>query len=223
MKRLKHSNIHGSTGAGYIEKNIKGLYQCPECNKEYKTRNGLGQHINYKHLEGRKISVTPWNKGKKTGKRTPTKPLSIYPYTRIYSNTCKETGIQWWDKSYKKYHTTAKIKIETYRARANFKFNVYDYKEEFDLTLLEKYGWYSPGGKYGKNKNTNFSGISRDHMYSIKDGYDNNINPNILSHPANCKLVLHNKENLVKGRKSSITIEELLDKIKLWDLKYLVG
>ncbi len=48
LKRKKHWK-HGITGAGYVEPNEKGWYECPECNSEFKTRNGLGQHISYRH------------------------------------------------------------------------------------------------------------------------------------------------------------------------------
>lgn len=48
---------------------------------------------------------------------------------------------------------------QAYRLDSNFKFNLSDYKEEFDFTLIEKYGWYSPS-----NKNNNLDGVSRDHI-----------------------------------------------------------
>lgn len=97
-----------------------------------------------------------------------------------------------------------------YRQLCEFKFGVRDYPKHFDLSLIEKHGWYK-----AKNRGNNLSGISRDHLYSVSDGFKNNIDPKIISHPANCVLVLH-KENQKKHSKSKITIVELIDKIKSW-------
>lgn len=63
------------------------------------------------------------------------------------------------------------------------------------------------------------NGVSRDHMYSVSEGFNNNISPSIISHPSNCKLMTHTQNNK-KNAKCTITIDELLERIKLWDLKY---
>jgi hypothetical protein len=60
-------------------------------------------------------------------------------------------------------------------------------------------------------------GVSRDHMFSIKDGYRMHISPEILAHPANCQLLLHG-DNMRKHVHSSITLDELLERIRMWDL-----
>ena len=73
--------------------------------------------------------------------------------------------------------------------------------------------------KKAKNKGDNPNGVSRDHMYSVMEGYRNNIDPSIISHPANCKLLLQ-KNNASKFDGSSITFEELLDRIEKWNKKY---
>ena len=101
-----------------------------------------------------------------------------------------------------------------YRMDCKFNFNLADYKEEFDFKLVKEYGWYSPS-----NKKNNLGGVSRDHMFSIREGFEMNIDPKILSHPANCQLLIHSK-NISKHRKSSITLEELLTKIEEFDKKY---
>jgi hypothetical protein len=104
--------------------------------------------------------------------------------------------------------------IIKYRQLCDFKFNVYEYPDEFDLKLLEQNGWYK-----AKNKGNNLNGVSRDHKYSIKDGFINNINPLILSHPSNCELIVH-KDNQKKNSKSKITIEELIKNIDEFNIKY---
>jgi Rps23 Pro-64 3,4-dihydroxylase Tpa1-like proline 4-hydroxylase len=98
--------------------------------------------------------------------------------------------------------------FKIYKAETNFKFNLSDYPDMFDFSLIEKYGWYSPS-----NKKNNLSGVSRDHMLSVKEGFELGIDPKLLAHPANCKLMIHN-DNVSKNKKSSITLEELLERIE---------
>lgn len=50
-----------------------------------------------------------------------------------------------------------------------------------------------------------------DHIYSIIDGFLNDIDPKIISSPINLR-VISQEENLIKGRNSDILLEELLDK-----------
>lgn len=102
----------------------------------------------------------------------------------------------------------------TYRRRAAFDFNLSDYPEEFNFELIEKYGWYSAA-----NRGNNLNGVSRDHMVSVKYGYENNIDPTIIAHPANCRLMRHN-DNVSKYMDCSITLEELLIRIEKWNDKY---
>ena len=97
-----------------------------------------------------------------------------------------------------------------YRQRCNFDFKFEDNPDKFDLRLVEEHGWYSPS-----NKGNNLNGVSRDHMVSVRRGFELGIDPDIIKHPANCKLLLH-KDNQSKKDKSSISIEELLERIKCW-------
>jgi hypothetical protein len=101
-----------------------------------------------------------------------------------------------------------------YKLDCKFKFNLSEYPNEFDFSLIEKYGWYK-----AKNNGNNLGGVSRDHMLSVSEGYKLSIDPYFLSHPANCKLMVHS-ENISKNKKSSITKEELIEKVTNWDLKY---
>lgn len=108
------------------------------------------------------------------------------------------------------YTEKNKDPMKLYRERCLFTFATSDYPDKFDLSLVEKYGWYSPS-----NKGNNLKGVSRDHMFSVKAGFDNGIDPAIISHPANCELLIHT-ENQSKREKSSITLEELIDRINKW-------
>ena len=101
-----------------------------------------------------------------------------------------------------------------YKQETHFKFGLSDYPDEFDFSLIEKYGWYKP-----RNRGDNLGGVSRDHMLSVRDGFNRGINPKLLSHPANCQLMIHN-ENVSKNKKSILTYDELLERIDIWNKKY---
>jgi hypothetical protein len=97
-----------------------------------------------------------------------------------------------------------------YKPQCVFEFDITEYNNKFDLELVKNNGWYSP-----KNKGNNLKGVSKDHMYSVRDGFINKIDPEIIRHPANCQLLIHS-ENNSKNYNSSITIEELIERIKNW-------
>lgn len=103
---------------------------------------------------------------------------------------------------------------EKYKLDCQFKFNVYDYPDWFDLTLIEEHDWYK-----AKNRGDNLNGISRDHKISIKDGFDNHIDPVFISHPANCELKQH-RDNQKKRTNSSLTLEELKEEITKFNSRY---
>jgi hypothetical protein len=104
--------------------------------------------------------------------------------------------------------------FQKYKRDCVFKFNLSDYYKEFNFKLIEEFGWYKPA-----NRGNNLDGVSRDHIYSIRDGFDNGIEPKLIAHPANCKLILQ-KQNSSKHKRSDITIEELENRIRNWKLKY---
>ena len=106
------------------------------------------------------------------------------------------------------------LNLKQYRRKCKFTFNLKDFENEFDFSLIQEHGWYSPS-----NKGNNLKGVSRDHMVSVKYGYENNIDPAIISHPANCQLLVHSK-NISKNFRNSLTVEELKERIKIWEEKY---
>lgn len=103
---------------------------------------------------------------------------------------------------------------ESYIIECKFMFNVYDYPDYFDLGLIEKYGWFSP-----PNRGNNINGVSRDHIVSVNFGFINKIDPKIIRHPANCKIILQS-ENSKKYKKSFISYDQLIQKIQLFNTKY---
>jgi hypothetical protein len=123
------------------------------------------------------------------------------------SSKIKFCSVQCWKNNCNKNKTDFQI----YREQCKFDFDVHNYKDKLNLEIVDLYGWYSP-----KNKRNNLSGVSKDHMFSVKDGFKLKILPYIMRHPANCELMPH-PENQRKKSKSSITLEALIEKIKSWN------
>lgn len=124
---------------------------------------------------------------------------------------CKEFKIE---NKYKIICDDCKITYyKYYRPLCEFDFNLNNHPNKFNLSLIKKHGRYSPS-----NKNNNLNGVSRDHMYSVYSGFINKVDSEIIKHPANCRLLLHADNNKKKTR-NTITLEQLLEKIKSWDSK----
>lgn len=110
-----------------------------------------------------------------------------------------------------------KCKLEYYEQyvfQCKFLFDVYQFPNYFDLKLIEEFGWYSP-----PNRGNNTKGVSRDHILSINEGFKNNIDPKIMSHPANCKIITQS-DNSSKHKKSNISLDDLLKKIEEFNKTY---
>lgn len=65
---------------------------------------------------------------------------------------------------------------------------------------------------YYKRNNLTVEGKTIDHIYSIKDGYDNHVPLLVISHPSNLRLVTAS-ENRDKGSSSLVTLEQLYYKV----------
>jgi predicted nucleic acid-binding Zn ribbon protein len=105
-------------------------------------------------------------------------------------------------------------KYQKYYRDSQFKFSLKDYPNEFNFGLIEEHGWYSAA-----NRGNNLYGVSRDHIFSIKEGFRQNIPAELIAHPANCQLMLQS-DNVSKFDKADLTEEELRRKINDWNLKY---
>ena len=97
---------------------------------------------------------------------------------------------------------------EVYCSEGSFKHG-FETKSESQKALLTNYGVFN--AKY------NTTGCVRDHLLSRRYGFDNNVDPEIISHPANCEIVLHS-ENIRRANTNDnlITLEELLERIESW-------
>ena len=185
-----------------LVKNHEYGFMCEKCSRIFKKASGLGLHNCDTILDRRhpnSLDVLAWG-----------------DFSMVFRKICPKSQLVFYSKNRsEKYHPSIKLSLRTYLARAGFKFNVFDYPTKFDISLIEQHGWYSPGGKFGRNKNTNFTGVSRDHLYSVQEGWINDVDPEILGHPANCQIILQS-ENISKGNRSSISLDDLLHRIKNW-------
>lgn len=145
---------------------------------------------------------------------------------KIFKKTCPHCSIEF-ESKYEKTKFCSRFcsrrykpagvdrqSLKYYRMLCQFKFNLSNFPNEFDFSLVRKHGWYS-----AKNRGNNLGGVSRDHIVSVKYGYLNNIDPKVISHPANCKLLIHN-DNISKHENCGMTLEELIQRIEEWDNKY---
>lgn len=98
--------------------------------------------------------------------------------------------------------------FKVYELAAGFKHG-FETKCEEQKALLKEYGVF--------NTKDNTKGCVRDHLLSRRYGFDNNIDPEIISHSANCEIVLHS-ENIRRAftNDNLITLDELLERIKNW-------
>lgn len=67
---------------------------------------------------------------------------------------------------------------------------------------------------YDRLRNT--KGVVRDHIYSIDRGFRENVDPSLISHPANCRFISH-KENASKSKRCDLTLTELQERIDNWN------
>lgn len=183
---------------------------CPFCNSIRPTKSSYVNHYlecpknanrNYKSYT---VGLPAWSKGltKETDQRL--------------AEAAEKTSVSL-KKHFKDHPRVSKLDnsiFKNYRQACAFKFAIKNFPEEFDCLLLEQYGIYK-----ASNRGNNLTGVSRDHMISINYGFKNKIPSKIIAHPANCQLLLHS-ENSKKHTKCSITLEELVERIRIWDLKY---
>lgn len=99
-----------------------------------------------------------------------------------------------------------------YYKQCKFNFDPFRYDFIPGFNLLKEFGVYHPIN--------NPNGVCRDHMLSKAFGFTNQVDPKIISHPANCQYLL-NIDNIKKNSSSSISLEDLIERIDKWDSQQL--
>lgn len=103
-------------------------------------------------------------------------------------------------------HKKLKSNYEQYKKQCQFNFSKKMYQLLIEVEKIKDYNWYNA-------KNQNHDYLSRDHMISISYGYYHNIDPYLISHPANCRLISQ-RENESKNDNCSITVLELIERVE---------
>ena len=115
-------------------------------------------------------------------------------FTKEYKEKLYESGI--WTRP------EEKSDLQIYNELSYWVKSMWDVAE--NQNLLEHGIWHPT-----QNRN----GVVRDHIVSRKFGFDNRVFPEILRHPANCRILFH-KNNSSKGPNCGLTLNQLFDKIK---------
>lgn len=192
------------------QKNIKGRpkKECPICqvvhdkhgpycsrqcaNSVPRKNSGPAKGYNQQIFEYTKVCFKPCKKCNQIITLSASKPN--FHYTRNYCDECRYENKQ------------------NYRQSCYFKLSPTKHSELYDFNMIKTYGWYQPHSA----KKPNPTGVTWDHLYQIQEGFKNSIPPEIINHPANAELVPY-EENFRRRLKSLITVEELYQRIKLWD------
>jgi Zn finger protein HypA/HybF involved in hydrogenase expression len=235
----KGLKLNGHISFGHINKRrhlekVEIEKNCPKCGKIFKVLRNIKNGIIYPIKDERKYCSRTCANSKnwsKEHKDKLSKTIREKFGTSKYETHClgcnkkisSKTKSGFCKKCYSKSRIGKRMffrtkheneELDHYRLDCRFRFNLSSFPEEFDFELYKKYGKYKAA-----NRGNNLKGISRDHMFSIMDGYKNKIAPEIIRHPANCNLMVHN-ENSSKHDSSSITLIELYERISNWNKKY---
>lgn len=206
----------------YLEKYQAALVPCKQCNnlfrssKQYFCSRSCSATYN-NIVRGPRSTETKENISSGVSKHHQTKIKADPPgeFSKLFICSCKHCSVKFVSRTIRHYCTDHKM-LYSPSAKSGYKFtfNVYNFPELFDIDLLTKVGWFSPGGKSGVwNKN----GISRDHKVSVTESIKYNYDPFYITHPLNCQLMPHSENNKKKTH-SSITYNDLVSLVDQYEL-----
>jgi len=207
-----------SNSCSITESNLNttvNITNCPDCDKEIesKSRNRLQKCKNCRYSSRPRLIKKEFHRKVKVDTLCPDLSLldlnPIIIKRSIPSKVCKTCTNKIPNKNI--YCLSCSFEYYSlYRPKCEFKFNPLDFSQKIDCSLIHEFGRYSPS-----NRGDNINGASLDHMLSVRDGFRLKVDPKIISHPANCKVMIQNK-NSAKNDRSSISLDDLLLKIKNW-------
>ncbi len=231
LSEVKRGNAKYCSKQCSFDSRIKTLYKikCEECDKHFESsrkeskfcskecaNKNINRRVNRKNQLSEKglISIIESNINISKNKYF----LKNHKCKRCESDICYENrNRKYCNDCYILFNEEGEMTLQQYRNRCKFKFHIGDFEDEFDFNLIKNNGWYSP-----INKKNNLNGVSRDHIFSVKSGYILGIDPSVISHPANCRLILQSN-NSSKKNKNDISLSQLIKLIEIWDLKYKRG
>jgi hypothetical protein len=222
----KYCRDYSLNGAGLSKKHEYVTKKCFNCNAEilYENRHNTYcsnscsakiTNIGKKHSENSKLKISAALVEYYSDKKVKYSDKKVKYYCISCNKEVSRSGRKYCSKNCYNFETRKNMSnFKKYKLECKFKFSISQYPAEFESNLIKEFGWYKP-----TNRGNNLNGVSRDHIYSIAEGFQNNVDPNFISHPANCRIITQ-RENSSKWKKSLISLEELMIKITQWDLKY---
>ena len=127
-----------------------------------------------------------------------------YSYSKVHLCICEVTKKSFYSQYWRRYSSEAALlERKRYRYACDFTFSPYN-PQLLGYDILLKNGLYHP--------RKNLTGVSRDHRFSVADGWSKRVEPSVMSHPSNCRLILHSDNNS-KKTKSEISLQQLYDLI----------
>jgi hypothetical protein len=91
-------------------------------------------------------------------------------------------------------------------------FELYrDWVKQFTTLATRKYLQFVEGAEHFLPNERMREGYHKDHIFSVRDGFENDVPEHVISCPPNICMI-QGKSNLAKGRKSNCTLGELLAK-----------
>lgn len=230
VKAIRHSIKNSGATQAFCSNKCQGAMlkktytkNCERCGTEFETSDNNTKNCSRVCANSRPQTQETKDKISSTLKGRVTKPINPAPYRNLYRYSddsfcpiitckCQNCGFTGSYRTQRWYCPNCDDMYSlNMRAKYQFTFNVYHYPDLFDLDLLESVGW-----RVTKGENKNVFGISRDHKVSVRDAINNNYDPYYIKHPLNCELMTHD-ENQRKGTNSSITYEELVIMVDLYD------
>lgn len=118
-------------------------------------------------------------------------------------------SIQEYGSRIREKYLPTKTDREKYYAECEFNFpdDLLPYTKSSHL--IGQHPWYNP--HFPKE-----NGLTKDHMISKSYGYWHNIDSYLISHPANCEIMLKDI-NSSKNDSCSITVNELIERVEWWN------
>jgi len=121
-------------------------------------------------------------------------PIYSEPHTEETKKKIGKKSSEKWTPSYKKKFKRKMVElgywksideIEEYRLYHKLSYwtgNMFNTCSENERKIMIEYGIFHPVNNSG--------GVSRDHRFSIKEGFINKVYPEIIRHPCNCEIML---------------------------------
>lgn len=223
--------VKSNQATSFCSKKCKHIYStknnikiCNYCKNEYFSKDNKSKYCskscgnkNRKHSESTKelIAQTLYNRNPSN---QPTKQLykKSTNYCKIIRSTCRNCKFVGVYRKATIYCNDCYNCYTNLKSKFAFSFNIFDFPDIFDYSIIEQYGWFST------IEPLNLNGVSRDHKVSVFDAIFNNYDPYYICHPLNCELI-RQTENASKGKKSSISYNELVELIDLYDSQKLLN